>query len=237
MEFCVHVDFVKKFRFSHQEIDEMSRLLHLPRVIIAPSGIKIHHFYGLCLVLHHLSWPHRLHDAETIFPMSVSAMSELFNHILKLLYSQWKHVLHWDHVHLTPEFLNRCAQVVLAKGALLEDTFAFIDGTHMRICQPEQNQEDFYSGQKRYHSMKFQCITTPDAMLVHVGGPFLGWQHDAQMLNESRIRPYLLAHAHGPDGRQMSVYGDEGYGQSPKVKAPFRGNMLTPEQHQRNESM
>lgn len=85
--------------------------------------------------------------------------------------------------------------------------------------------------------MKFQCITTPDAMLVHVGGPFLGQRHDARMLNESRIRPYLLAHARGPDGQQMSVYGDEGYGQSPEVKAPFRGNMLTPEPHQRNESM
>ncbi|KAF9200119.1 hypothetical protein BGZ59_003480, partial [Podila verticillata] len=53
----------------------------------------------------------------------------------------------------------------------------------------------------------------------------------------SQIRHYLAAHARSLGGHQLVAYGDEGYGQSDKVQAPFRGNNLTPEQEARNASM
>jgi len=66
-------------------------------------------------------------------------------------------------------------------------------------------------------------------MIVHVGGPFIGWHNDAGMLIRSQIHHYLAAHARTPGGHQLVMYSDKGYGQSDEVQAPFRGNNLTPE--------
>lgn len=107
----------------------------------------------------------------------------------------------------------------------------------MRICRPINDQEEFYSGQKHFHWIKYQTFTTLDGIMVHVGGPFSGRRHDARMANDSRIRCYLSEHACSPTGAQMIVCGDEGCGQSDKIKAPLRRNILTPEQVLRNESM
>ncbi|KAF8927145.1 hypothetical protein BGZ47_002310, partial [Haplosporangium gracile] len=78
-------------------------------------------------------------------------------------------------------------------------------------------QEEYYSGYKKYHCLKFQTITTPDGMIVHVDGPFIGRHNDTGMLIRSPIRHYPAAHARSPGGRQLAVYGDEGYGQSDEV--------------------
>lgn len=182
-------------------------------------------------------WPNRFTEAMPLFRSPASTLSTFFNLVIVMIHRRWKHLLLWDHVRLTPELLTRCTEAVQEKGCLLRETFGFIDGTAMRICRPMRDQEEFYSGHKKYHCIKFQAITTPDSMIVHVGGPFIGRHNDAGMLIRSQIRHYLAAHARSAGGRQLVVYGDEGYGQSDEVQAPFRGNNLTPEQEARNASM
>ena len=230
-------DFIDNFRFDREEIQRLGALLDLPDVIRTPSGDKVTRFIGLCILLHRLAWPNRLTESKHLFPLSDGALSTLFNQIAEDIHHRWKHLLLWDHVRLTPQFLNRCRVFVQRKGGLLHETFAFVDGTGMRICRPLVDQQEFYSGHKKYHCLRFQAITTPDGIIVHLGGPFPGRHHDAGVLIRSKIKHYLARHARSPVGQQLVVYGDEGYGQSPEVKAPFRGNFLTPEQNARNVSM
>jgi len=231
------IDPLEQFRFSYEEIELLGPLLHLPEVFYGPNRYQVSRFKGLCLVLYRMAWPQRLSDAKTLFGMSKSSISTMFHFVLREIYVRWKHLLLFDHVRLTPAFLSQCAQPVVERGGLVPNTFAFIDGTHMRICRPMNDQEEFYSGQKHFHSIKYQAITTPDGIIIHVGGPFSGRRHDARLADDSRIRSYLSEHARSPTGVQMVVYGDEGYGQSDEIKAPFRGNILTAEQNLRNESM
>jgi hypothetical protein len=87
------------------------------------------------------------------------------------------------------------------------------------------------------HCLKYQAISTPDGIIVHLGGPFAGRNNDAGVLIRSSIRYYLSEYARSPVGRQLVVYGDEGYSQSTEVQAAFRGNVLTYEQEARNVSM
>jgi len=231
-------NFLSHFRFTLEEIAWMAEHLGLPEVIISLSGKeRVSRFEGLCIVLHRLAWPNRLKESNILFDMPLSSLSTLFNHIAVDIHRRWKHLLLWDHVRLTPEFLVGCMDNVLLKGGLLQETFAFIDGTCMRICRPGVNQQEFYSGHKRMHCLKYQAISTPDGIIVHLGGPFAGRHNDAGILIRSSIRHYLSEHAHCPAGRRLVVYGDEGYGQSPEVQAAFRGNILTPEQEARNVSM
>ena len=230
-------EYIANFRFSRDEIHWLGPHLHLPEVIVHQHAGRVSRFKGLCLVLYRLAWPNRFTEAVPLFNMKASALSTFFNFIIAMIYRRWKHLLLWDHVRLSSEFLTRCSQVVQDKGALLQETFGFLDGTAVRICRPMVDQEEFYSGYKKYHCIKYQAITTPDGMIIHVGGPFVGRHNDSGMLIRSQIRHYLAAHARSLGGHQLVAYGDEGYGQSDEVQAPFRGNNLTPEQEAQNASM
>jgi hypothetical protein len=231
------VDSVQHFRFTMHEVHQIVAHLDLEERIETPNRYVIEREEALCLVLYRLSWPLRYLEVEKIFHRSFAALSTIFLHMVALIHENWKHILLFDHVRLTPEFLERCVAAVNAKGGHQRNCWSFIDGTHMKICRPGQEQQEFYSGHKHIHSLKYHAITSPDGMVVHFGGPFPGRRHDARMLTDSRIREYLAVHAVNRHGERLVVYGDEGYGRGVEVTAPFRGNDLTEEQSDYNESM
>ncbi|KAG8177069.1 hypothetical protein JTE90_015721 [Oedothorax gibbosus] len=58
--------------------------------------------------------------------------------------------------------------------------FDLLDGTCRAICRPSINQEDFYSGHKRMHCLKYLDILCPDGMIVCLVGPFRGRRDDSE---------------------------------------------------------
>lgn len=94
-----------------------------------------------------------------------------------------------------------------------------------------------YNGHKRVHSLKFQSVVTPDGIIVHLSGPWVGRRHDARMLQESNLLETLSAHGNGTDGEPMQIYGDPAYGIHRYLLSPFRGAHLTPEQEVFNKKM
>jgi hypothetical protein len=231
------VDGFSYFRFHRDEIRLIAEKLQLPEIVRTDSGYTMPRDIALSLVMYRLSWPTRYKDAVLLFQMSESKLCSVFNHAVMLIYKTWKHLLLFDHVRLTHQFMEQCALAVREKGAQQLNCWGFIDGTHMEICRPEEEQEEFYSGHKRMHSLKYHAITTPDGMIVHLGGPFAGRRHDARMLTDSKIRDYLAVHARDADGQSFVIYGDEGYGRREEVLAPYRGSTLTNEQNSYNGSM
>ena len=154
------------------------------------------------------------------------------------MYYTWRHLLLFDHVRLTPAYLKTLADTVKEKGGdtALPDIWGFIDGTHVHVSRPDQDQEEIYSGQKKCHSLKYQAIATPDGLIAHLGGPFSGRRHDARMVTLSNIEDYLHHHCNDPAGQSLNLYGDEGYPRQEPILAPFRG-LLTPAQNSINEAM
>lgn len=226
------------YRFSWEEIHHLIALLGFPPVFRTASRLCMSALEAFCLLTYRLSHTSRWLDIALLFPRSQSALSLLFREVLDFMFYSWKHLLLFDHVRLTPAYLRTMADTIseAAGPEGLDDCWGFIDGTHVRISRPSEDQNEMYSGQKKVHSIKYHAIATPDGLISHLAGPFSGKRHDSRMVTMSKIEYYLLHHSFDPDGRRMVIYGDEGYPRNIPILAPFRG-MVTVEQNAANEAM
>jgi hypothetical protein len=136
-----------------------------------------------------------------------------------------------------PRFLNSCINVVESKGALIPHCFAFLNGTYMAVCCPNENQREIYSGYKANHSLKYHALSTPNGIIIYLGGPFSGRRHNSKLLEKSKLKSLLFQYAKSSDGTLLVIYGNEGYSRSGQVETPFRQTQLTPDRIIRNESM
>lgn len=67
-------------------------------------------------------------------------------------------------------YLQRYAQAV-ATMCPLPNCIGFVDGTARSICRPGIYQDAAFSGHKRTHCMKFQCVQMPYGLISEMYGP------------------------------------------------------------------
>jgi hypothetical protein len=77
-----------------------------------------------------------------------------------------------------------------------------LDATEQPINRPKYDQEEYYSGKKKRHTIKRQIIITPGKKLISIGRAQIGKAHDKTIAEES----YYLLHA-PPDSTGMSDLG------------------------------
>jgi hypothetical protein len=103
----------------------------------------------------------------------------------------------------------------------------FIDGTLIEIARPAGlMKRATHSGHKRRNGLKWQCITAPDGLFLHVFGPFEGRRHDMHLYTESGLDG-VLSDALLIDGAQNYLFGDSGYAIRPHLITPYEGSVLT----------
>ena len=101
------------------------------------------------------------------------------------------------------------------------ENFACIDGTLKATCRPSNNRRIIYNGKERQHGLKYQRITTPDGLILHLTGPFEGARHDAFTYIESRVEQQLRDKT--ADIRTIyRIYGDPAYSLSNFLISPFQ---------------
>ncbi|KAJ8915566.1 hypothetical protein NQ315_012451 [Exocentrus adspersus] len=123
-------------------------------------------------------------------------------------------------------------------GVPLQNCWGFIDGTARPICRPSHNQEQYFSGHKRQHCIKYQSIICPDGIIVSLLGAYVGRRHDAGIFAESQIYTQLQASASFDNDNQNVIYGDPAYPIRELLLRPYPNNgNLTPQQQQFNTSM
>lgn len=130
-------------------------------------------------------------------------------------------------------------QSIHNKGGAIPNCWGFIDGTARAICRPSVNQQDYYSGHKRQHCIKFQSVLCPDGIIVSLKGAFQGRRHDAGIFRDSNIYYELENVAVFPDNVKYILYGDQAYGIMELLLCPFPGRHqdLLPHQQEINRSM
>jgi nuclease HARBI1 len=132
------------------------------------------------------------------------------------------------------EFLKVCS----GAGSYYNNTVGFIDGTCRPICRPTVNQQDYYSGYKKVHLLKYQSVLFPNGLIGRLDGPFKGRRHDAAILHLSRIRKEFEEVLVNEDGSWFSIYGDPGYSNQKFIKVGFKNHQkLTPTQKRFNGDM
>ena len=160
------------------------------------------------------------------------------NHVTDFMFNRWKHLLtDLNQPWLSPHNLQIYANAIHDKGGALDNCWGFIDGTVRPISRPGENQRILYNGHKKVHALKFQSVVAPNGLIANLYGPIEGKRHDSGMLAMSRLLGKLQTHSHGVNGNLLCIYGDPAYPLRPHLQAPFRGAVLTPDQHAWNKSM
>ena len=95
-------------------------------------------------------------------------------------------------------------------GSPFTNIVGFIDGT-ARTARPSVNQQNFYSGHKRHHVIKYQAVTLPNGIIARVDGPYQERRHDSYMLTSSGILEHMQQKWAKEDGRFYHLFGDKGH--------------------------
>lgn len=108
-------------------------------------------------------------------------------------------------------------------GAAIPNCWAFIDGTAREMCRPGIDQEEYYSGHKRSHCLKYQSVLTPDGIIINLMGPWPGRRHDAGIFRESNLYQQLEENCVDPiANEQFVIYGDQAWNKCPVIFAVSR---------------
>lgn len=112
----------------------------------------------------------------------------------------------------------------------------FIDGTNINIERPTGvAQRATYSGHKRKNCIKFQAISLPDSIIMHMYGPAEGRRHDITLFRRSGVEEDLRR-ALLVNEVQYYLYGYPEYVLRPYLQAGFKG-VMTDEQREFNTAM
>lgn len=130
------------------------------------------------------------------------------------------------------------ASAIHAKSNALDNCVGFIDGTVIKVARPGTNglQNVVYNGHKRTHALKFQGLTTPDGMFLHVYGPVEGRRHDWTLYTRSNLDAQL-ENALLVGSRRFCIYGDSGYNARDYMEVPLQGANLSDNQKAFNTAM
>jgi hypothetical protein len=187
-------------RFTKRQILEMCVLLDIPDRF--EHGNRARPTTALSLVLYRLAWPKRLKDCMLVFGKERGWLSSVFNGTCQHLYHRFRDKLLWDNELLSPQALDRYCTVIQRKGEPSGRVWGFIDGTHRQICRPRPEtapQEKLYSAYKKFHSMEYVAIATPDGLLACLRGPYEGRASDWGIYKDG-MDEILRRNAYDSDG-------------------------------------
>lgn len=140
------------------------------------SRIKPSVEFALCLILYHLSFPTTLAWMAYEFGKSPTFVSLVVNDTLKHLECQYWPLLEWNPLIDYDQIAAFASH--LSEHCSGDFIWGFIDGMFKPFCRPTEGQCLHYSSYKKSHGLKFQVITTPDGMISHLSGPWLGPDND-----------------------------------------------------------
>ncbi|KAF0746619.1 hypothetical protein AaE_008058, partial [Aphanomyces astaci] len=169
------------FRFDVRGILELACLLGVPNVVTSGRD-RVCGVEALCVLLRRLRYPVTFYDMVATFVRSREQLCRVFNHMVVLLYGQWKDVIYCNQKVVRLR-IALYAHAAANKGAPLSYVWSFPEGMNL--------QKQIYSGHKRKHCLNFQGLTTPDGLCIHYYGPLEGSGHDVTLLRVSQLQEYF----------------------------------------------
>ncbi|XP_077557627.1 uncharacterized protein LOC144172909 [Haemaphysalis longicornis] len=228
--------FVELFRFGRDEIDELRTLLRVPDEVVSAQRVTVTGMEALCMTLRRLAYPNRQCELEMQFGRHGTVISSVVNKVLAHIEYYFAHLLSdmTSHQWMNPSRLQEFAEAVHARRAPLRSCWGFIDGTARRICRPTVDQQEYFSGHKRCHVVKYQAVMCANGIICQLDRPYKGRRHDAGILKESRLYENLEKVA---QGQRLVIYGDPAYPLKPLLMKPYGGGSLQPHEARFNRRM
>ena len=238
-------------RFSRAEIVELIRHLGLVEWVDsttkAPGGYARYAEQGLCILLYRLASPGRLKNMMHVFGVSRSQISSIVNDLAEFLYEKSHKKLLWDYARLLLDQLHTYVKAIDETVEASIEIWGFIDGTVRPIARPIKEQQQYYSGYKGHHGIKYQSIVTPDGLISSLYGPELGSKSDWKLWQKSGVKQVLqqlFGSQNLPNLPSLlsppCLYRDPAYALSYRISESYRagrGGGVTPEQEAFNVVM
>lgn len=201
-------------------------------------GLRVTLEEALALCMHRLAYPTRLSEMAITFGRSRSAISQIINSFIKLLYRTLRPLVEFHGEFFPLEKMQEWAAAIARRRSPLKHCIGFMNGTFREVCRPIRNQEALYSGEHKAHGLRFQAITTPDGLQRVVLGPFAGRMNDNMMVAESQIMEKLMMHQkHLNLTEYFVLYSDSGYAPAPLLVPPYPKRDMTESQKAFNQAM
>ncbi|EGG04849.1 uncharacterized protein MELLADRAFT_72295 [Melampsora larici-populina 98AG31] len=218
-------------RFYPDEILAIHHWGGFPETIILPNRAREDGRTALAIYMARLATPSCYFDLSQTFGRELSIIGRICRAVQSWIYENWGSLLQWDPRRYPPNVLEGFAtSLVQERNCPMDNCVGFLDGTVWRMARPKYNQRAFYNGHKRVHSLKYQAAVTPDGITANLTEAYIGSRHDTAILRMSGLSEVLERNAKGFDGRQMMLYGDQGYQNSAVLLTPYVGLNLGPEQ-------
>lgn len=164
-----------KFRFDQADIRRLATALSIPKELqLRRYRLRVDGIEALCILLHRLAYPVRYGDLVPLFGRSRGTLCVIFNALLQLIDSQWRHLLDLDCRGLCDNAVAFASAISQRSGIERQDIIGFLDGTGRPICRPDVNQRAVFSGHHRRHELLYQVMINPDGVARSLHGPVPG---------------------------------------------------------------
>ena len=242
----------RKFRFNHDGLRELVEHLGLPATVSiqannARSGqethINITREELTLILLRRMTYASRWCDIEDELGLSEPMLSRCFEWAVHFLTERYSEGLQ-DISRWAPYAAIWADAVYHASNQRVPNIIGMIDGTCRTMCRPSNGpldigvdvQREFYNGHHRVHCLKFQTVTAPNGLIIHVFGPINGRRHDSFLLRSSQLLE-SLAQLTVNAGLHFCIFGDSAYPINDFILRMNKGPGLSREQVAFNTEM
>lgn len=230
------------FRFRRTDIMRMVPVIGWPYGATHTTRNR----YGLCpllatcILLRRMATPARWVDLEETFYLQYSHLSEIFWEVMHNFIEERAGIVLEDmNGAFWKERFFRYAQSIKDKSMAISNCVGFIDGTVIGIARPSGDQimqRVCYNGHKRKHGLKYQAVTSPCGLAMHLCGPMEGRRHDWTLYMNSGLER-SLPHLMNVNNEMYCIYGDSGYSARWFLYIPFSGSNICESRRKFNEYM
>jgi hypothetical protein len=233
-----------RYRFTRKDVGFISRLIpweltrdEFGRMRTGRRRYRIDPVEATAIMLRRMATASRWVDVQVEFGKHSACLTEIFYHTLELFYLKFgERIMMWPQ-NIIAKRASYYSNCVHEKGSALPNVVGFIDGTAVEIARPGgMGQRATYSGHKRRNCVKFQAVSAPDGLILHLYGPIEGRRNDMMLYRESQIDEVMQSSSNIL-GVQYCLYDDPAYCLRLYLQVGFQGSNLTGDQIQFNSSM
>lgn len=204
---------LQKFRFKKVDLYRLQSIVQWPieKNTTKRRRYKTNFIFSFCLMCRRLGTAGRWCSLVKEFGRSEGVLNEIFYESLEYFYETYAHLI----TTFRDEFVQSRAEIysnaIEKCGAPYDKCVGFIDGTNIFIARPRGlQQRATFSGHKRRNGLKFQAISAPDGLILHIYGPMEARRHDMTLFRHSNIGTEL-ERALRIKQTQYNIYGDSAY--------------------------
>lgn len=227
------------FRFNKEVILRMVRVMGWYRSSTLRNRYAVTPLLATCFSIRRVASPDRWRVAVRFFGKHASQLGEIFLEGMEVFLEKRGHLLIGP---LNDFFIGgraeRYARGVMEQTQALDNVIGFIDETVIEIAKPgdEEQQRVVYNGHKVKHALKYQIVSAPEGMILHVYGHIKGRRQDWTLWLrrgfEEQLLEMLMIHF-----KQYCIYRDSCHNDREFLSVPAQDSSLIPAQQTLNTAM